>query len=68
MKKRFRILSPDGFDIRMDKLTYTESQLQSEIKKFVKRYESQGHYSSRYYGRIPLVDIADYCSVEEIEN
>lgn len=61
--QKFRILSPDGFDIRMDKHTYTEKQVPQELENFVKRYERQGYYSSVKYGRIHLLDIADYCSV-----
>ena len=61
--QKFRILSPDGFDIRMDKFSYTEKQVPQELEDFAKRYERQGYYSSPRYGRIPLEDIADYCSV-----
>jgi hypothetical protein len=60
--QKFRILSPDGFDIRMDKANYTEKQVPKELEDFTKRYERQGYYSSNR-GRIPLEDIADYCSV-----
>ncbi len=60
--QKFRILSPDGFDIRMDKANYTEKQVPKELEDFAKRYERQGYYSSNR-GRIPLEDIADYCSV-----
>jgi hypothetical protein len=60
--QKFRILSPDGFDIRMDKANYTEKQVPQELENFAKRYERQGYYSSNR-GRIPLEDIADYCSV-----
>ena len=60
--QKFRILSPDGFDIRMDKHTFTKKQVPQELENFVKRYERQGYYSSNR-GRIDLEDIADYCSV-----
>lgn len=58
----FRILSPDGFDIRMDKFEYKEDEIENELKEFVKRYEKQGYYSSNN-GRIALENIADYCQV-----
>ena len=60
--QKFRILSPDGFDIRMDKFTYTEKQVEDELNKFVKRYEIQGYYSSNR-GRIALEDLAECCHV-----
>ena len=59
----FRILSPDGFDIRMDKFNYTEDEIENEIKDFVKRYEKQGYYSRSNRERIDLKDIADYVQV-----
>ena len=59
----FRILSPDGFDIRMDKYEYKEDELENELKEFVKRYEKQGYYSMSNREEIPLKDIADYCQV-----
>jgi hypothetical protein len=64
--QKFRILSPDGFDIRMDKHTFTKKQVPQELENFVKRYERQGYYSSNR-GRIDLEDIADYCSVVPID-
>jgi hypothetical protein len=63
--QRFRILSPDGFDIRMDKFSYTEKQIEGELKKFTERYRLQGYYSSNR-GRIALEDIADYCKIEPL--
>lgn len=59
----FRILSPDGFDIRMDKYEYKEDEIENEIKDFVKRYEKQGYYSRSNRERIDLKDIADYVQV-----
>ena len=60
--KKFRILSPDGFDIRHDKFEYKESEVKAELEAFTKRYERQGYYSSNN-GRIALEDIADCCEV-----
>lgn len=62
MAKAFRILSPDGIDIRHDKWKYKETEIEAELSKFTKRYEQQGYYSSNN-GRIALEDIADYCQV-----
>lgn len=63
--KKYRILSPDGFPITMENLTYTEKQLPQALKDFAKRYEAQGYYSSPSHGRIHLLDIQDYCSIIE---
>lgn len=60
--KTFRILSPDGIDIRHDKWKHKETEIENELKEFVKRYEKQGYYSSNN-GRIALEDIADCCEV-----
>jgi hypothetical protein len=60
--QKFRILSPDNIDIRMDKFEYTKKQVPQELEGFAKRYERQGYYSSNR-GRIPLEDITEQCSV-----
>ena len=60
--KYYRILSPDGIDIRHDKFKYKESEVEAELKAFAKRYERQGYYSSNN-GRIHLEDIVDYCTI-----
>ena len=39
--QKFRILSPDGFDIRMDKHTFTKKQVPQELENFVKRYSEK---------------------------
>ena len=62
---KYRILSPDGFDIRMDKISYTEKQVPKELDNFTKRYERQGYYSSVRYGKISLDDISYYCRVTQ---
>lgn len=61
-QKYYRILSPDGIDIRHDKFKYKENEVEAEIKAFTKRYERQGYYSS-VNGRIALEEIADCCEV-----
>ena len=64
--QKFRILSPDDIDIRMDKFEYTKKQVPQELEDFAKRYERQGYYSSNR-GRIPLEEIAEHCSVVLID-
>ena len=63
----YDIISPDGFTIRMPDvpLFKTRQEGMTYFKKWKKRYEAQGYYSSNY-GRIPLMDLADECSWEEI--
>jgi hypothetical protein len=61
--ERYRILSPDGFDIRHDKFKYKESEIQAELEAFAKRYERQGYYSTSDRKQIALEDIVDCCRV-----
>jgi hypothetical protein len=61
--QRHRILSPDGFDISMEKTLYREDEIEGALKDFVKRYETQGYYSNNRREQIALEDIADYCKV-----
>ena len=61
--KYYRILSPDGIDIRHDKFKYKESEVQAELEAFTKRYEKQGYYSTSNREQIPLEDILYCCSV-----
>lgn len=63
---QFRILSPDGFDIEMNKTYRSENGIKKALKNFRKRYEHQGFYSSRGT-RIHLDDLAEECSVVEIK-
>ena len=61
-KELFRLLSPDGIDIRHDKSTYGRNEVKNELQAFADRYKRQGYYSSMR-GRIPLEDIVDCCEV-----
>jgi len=65
--KKYRLLSPDGFDIEMDAL-YSEEELMPAFEQFKKRYEKQGYYSTGNRERIDLRDLEDYMSVVEVEN
>jgi hypothetical protein len=65
--KKYRLLSPDGFDIKMDAL-YSEEELMPAFEQFKKRYEKQGYYSTGNRERIDLRDLEDYMSVVEVEN
>ena len=65
--QRHRILSPDGFDISMEKTLYREDEIEGALKDFVKRYERQGYYSNNKREQIALKDIADYCKVVAVQ-
>lgn len=65
-KQKFRILSPDGFDINPEKMTYNSPiQVLRALINFRNRYSFQGYYSSNF-GRIDLRSIPDECSVIEL--
>jgi len=62
-KKLYQILSPDGFDISMEKTEYKLSETKKALTEFASRYTKQGHYSSAKHGRIHHLDIIKYCEV-----
>lgn len=66
-KQLFRILSPDGFDIKMDEWQFDKDQVETELTNFVKRYERQGYYSTSNREQIPLDKIRDYCTVVPVD-
>ena len=63
-EQKYRLLSPDGFDIEMDAV-YTESELMPAFEKFKKRFEKQGYYSTSNRTKIDLRDLQDYMQVVE---
>ena len=66
-RKKYQVLSPDGFTIEFDKFSYPSRKKAIEaFEKWKKRYEQQGYYSSTNYGRIELQDLQDYCTLKEI--
>ena len=66
-RKKYQVLSPDGFTIEFDKFSYPSRKKAIEaFEKWKKRYEQQGYYSSTNYGRIDLQDLQDYCTLKEI--
>ena len=55
-------ISPDGFTI--DQKAYkTEAEAMRALKKWVKNYKFQGHYTTARWERIPLVDLLDRCDI-----
>ena len=65
-KGKVRILSPDGFDIEMDKV-YKPEEVEAAIEKFIARFKNQGYYSTSNRERIPLDQIKDYVSVVPLD-
>ncbi|MBI3518893.1 MAG: hypothetical protein HY062_06000 [Bacteroidetes bacterium] len=66
-KKRYDILSPDGFSIRIGVEPFkTREEGVKYFEKWKKRFEKQGYYSSNT-GRIELEDLEDYCEFVDVE-
>ena len=63
----FDVMSPDGFTIRMpgDPLFKTREEGVAYFKKWKRRYQKQGYYSSNY-GRIELADLKEECYFENV--
>jgi hypothetical protein len=67
-KKRYDVISPDGFTIRIGVDPFKSIKERDEyFKMWKKRYEKQGYYSSVKFGRIHLADLADFCEWIEVE-
>jgi hypothetical protein len=65
-KKRYDVLSPDGFSIHFSDTYATKKEAKNAFNEWKKRYESQGFYSSNK-GRIPLNELEDYCKIIEVD-
>jgi hypothetical protein len=66
-RKKYQILSPDGFTIEREPYFYTSKKKALEtFDKWKKNYERQGYYSSSKYGRITLSELEDYCQFTNI--
>lgn len=57
------IISPDGFSINPWVKFSSESDAWKHFDEWIKRYEAQGYYSSVDYGRIPLDELKQYCTL-----
>lgn len=67
-KKKYDVISPDGFTIRIGVDPFTSIKERDKYFKMWKdRFSRQGYYSSVKYGRIHLADLADYCEWIEVE-
>lgn len=66
-KKRYQILSPDGFTIERGVNYYpSRKKMMEAFKNWKENYKKQGYYSSVNYGRIHIDDLQDYCSLKEV--
>ncbi len=62
-KVKYNIISPDGFSIHMIDTYPSPDAAWNAFEKWRERYEHQGYYSSPRYGRIPLNELKDYCTL-----
>jgi hypothetical protein len=67
-KRKYDILSPDGFSIRIGIEPFrSKKEGQEYLKAWIDRYKIQGYYScSNPYGRIALEDLEDRCEWVEL--
>ncbi len=64
--KKYVVLSPDNFTIEFQPAYYrSKKQCLKALDSFISRYSLQGYYSSVNYGRIPLNEIKQYCTIIE---
>ena len=64
-KLKYAILSPDGFSINIENGFTSFDEARKYFNEWVKGYELQGFYSSRY-GRIDLVNLEYECTLIEL--
>lgn len=64
-KKRFDVISPDGFSINFSGTYKSVEDAQKGFKNWKKRFELQGYYSS-VRGRISLDELEQYCRIVEV--
>ena len=66
MTEKFQIISPDGFTIERDQISYDKADVEPAFNKWKCRFESQGYYSSVKYGRIDLSELINYCVIAKV--
>jgi hypothetical protein len=67
-KYKYQVLSPDGFTLERDVPYYkSRKKAMQSLVNWIENYRAQGYYSSAKYGRIPLVDIIDFCEFSIIK-
>lgn len=63
---KYRVLSPDGFDIRKDKTYDTAEEAVADLQDWMAGFERQGYYSSGNE-RISLDHLEGRCKIIPIE-
>jgi hypothetical protein len=63
MTIKYDVISPDGFSIHPVETYSSIKEAKEAFKKWKKRYDSQGYYSSMAYGRIPLDELKNYIKI-----
>jgi len=67
MRNKFDVISPDGFSIHFSDVYSSKKEAIKAFQEWKKRYERQGYYSSTNYGRIPLDELENYCSIIKLK-
>lgn len=62
---KYRILSPDGFDIEMGR-TYRREELDDALDEFKNRFRAKGYYKTSDWREIDVDDIPALCEIVEI--
>lgn len=63
----FDVLSPDGISIEGGEYA-TRVAAESALRRWVKRFEWQGFYSTSRWERIPLAELPGRCRLVEVES
>jgi hypothetical protein len=63
-RRRYQVLSPDGFTIDHNHSTYPGlKSARAALETWVQRYKQQGFYSTGNRTRIPFDEITFYCEI-----
>jgi hypothetical protein len=62
MSRRYQVISPDGIPIRPQTFASREAAA-IFLVKWVLRYAQQGYYATADGRRIPVIDLADACTI-----
>lgn len=66
-RKRYDVISPDGFTIRIGVPPFTSiTQRNRYFQQWKNRFKAQGYYSSVQHGKIDLLDLSDFCEWIEL--
>jgi hypothetical protein len=66
-KIKYDVFSPDGFTVHHSDMYTSRKKAKQALAKWVKRYESQGYYSSNK-GRITLTELPNHCKIVTVTN